>query len=100
MGPRGTLAQVPCLLRRDVRAGEAAVDEEGRGGDVGAVVARQEERALGDLAGLGEAAHGEVDEASRRLLRILREQLLEQGGVDGAGAEGVDADAPLPELHS
>src|SRR5262245_14902845 len=66
------------LLRRDVGAREAAVDEEGRGGHVGAVVAGQEEGALRDLSGLGEAAHRQVNQAARGLLGILREQLLEQ----------------------
>ena len=38
------------LLGREVGAGEPAVDQEGRGGDVRGLVAGQEERALRDLA--------------------------------------------------
>src|SRR5262245_11038532 len=61
------------LLRGDVRAGQPAVDEEGRGGDVGALVGGEEERALSDLARLREAAHRQMHHAAGGLLRILRE---------------------------
>src|SRR5205085_82286 len=66
------------LLGRDVGSGQPAVDEERRGGDVGGLVARQEDGRLRDLARLGEAAHRKVDEATCRLFWVAREQVLQQ----------------------
>src|SRR6184192_3991360 len=39
---------------------EAAVDEERRAVHIARLVARQEKRRVGDLAGLGQATHGQV----------------------------------------
>src|SRR2546429_106555 len=48
------------LLGCDVGGGDAAVDCERRAGDVARLVARQEERRVDHLAGLGQAAHRPV----------------------------------------
>src|SRR6185295_13960940 len=58
------------LLGREVGGREAAVNQEGRGRDVGGLVAGQEERRLRDLAGLAKAAHGHVHEPPRGLLGL------------------------------
>ena len=49
------IRQIASSLRSHVRGRQAAVDEEGRAGHVRGLVARQEERAVDDLAGPGEA---------------------------------------------
>ena len=67
------------LLGREVGGREAAVDQEGRGGDVGGVVTGQEQRRLRDLAGLAEAAHRHVHEPALGLLGLGGEELGESG---------------------
>ena len=62
--------------RRRVGAGEPAVDEERRGGDVGRLVGGEEQRRVGDLDRLGEAPHRQVHEPPRGLRRVAGEQLL------------------------
>lgn len=51
-----------------------------------------ENNSLGLLDGLAEAAHGAVDHAAVELLGGV-EEVHEEGGADGAGAERVEADA-------
>ena len=48
---------------------------------------------------LSEAAHGQVDQAAGGPLGVLGEQLLEQGGVDRARAERIDAYVAAGELN-
>src|SRR4028118_1209817 len=65
----------PCFIRtsllgRNVCPGETAVNQEGRGVDVRRLVGGEEECGVGDLDGLGKAAHREVDEPTGCLLRI------------------------------
>src|SRR4051794_22405665 len=74
--PRGREVRL-ALQRGDVGGAEAAVDEEGRGRDVGRFVRGQEHHGVGQLDGVGEPAHRHVDEASRRLLGVVGVELLE-----------------------
>ena len=55
---------------------------------------------LRDLPRLGEAAHRQVHEPPRRLLRVLGEQLLEQRACSPARAERVHAHAAARELDA
>src|SRR3989442_3142680 len=48
------------LLRRDVGGSEPAVDQERRPADVARLIAREEKRRVGDLAGFGETTHRQV----------------------------------------
>src|SRR5262249_10535498 len=61
------------LLRRDVRGGDAAVDHQGRAGHERRVVGGEEQGRLGELLGLAEAAHRDVDHAARAAGRIREE---------------------------
>src|SRR3954454_18542365 len=88
------------LDRSEVGGGEAAVYEKAAGGDEGGVVAGEEEGGFGDLLGFAETAHRDVDEALGGAFGVLGEELLEEGGIDRAGAEGVDADAAAGELDA
>ena len=55
---------------------------------------------VGDLVGVGEAAHRDVHQPPGRPLRVLGEQLAQQRGVDRPGAQRVDPDALAGELHA
>ena len=57
-------------------------------------------RRRGDFLRLAEPAHRDVNEPPGRPLGILGEQLLQQGGVDRTGAEGVHPDALPGELDT
>src|SRR4051794_13458893 len=80
------------LLGRDVGGGDAAVDDERGAGHEGCVVGCEEERGLRQLPRAPEAAHRDVHHAPGPPLGI-REQLLEQRGLDRSRAERVGADA-------
>src|SRR3954466_8828613 len=84
--------------RRDVRGGEAAVDEEGCAVHVRRLVARKEERAGRDLARLREAAGRPVDPPPFERGWIVAEDVQEQRRLDRARAERVDADVLAREL--
>src|SRR4029453_12528388 len=88
------------LFRCYVGGGQSTIHQESGGGDVPGGVGGQEAGGGGDLGRLGEPAHGQVHQAAGGLLRVLGEQLLEQGGVDRAGAEGVDPNVPAGELDA
>src|SRR4028118_772998 len=95
----------PCFIRtsllgRNVCPGETAVNQEGRGVDVRRLVGGEEECGVGDLDGLGKAAHREVDEPTGCLLRVFGEELLQERRVHRAGAERVDADALAGKLDA
>src|SRR5919106_2553587 len=86
------------LLRRDVGGGQAPVHQERRPVHIRGLVAREEERAVGDLPRLREPPHRQVHEAALERAGALVEEAHEEGGLDRAGAEGVDADAATGEL--
>src|SRR5688572_9129336 len=79
------------LLGCEVSSRETAVHQKGGRSYVRRLVACQEESGLRDLACLGEAPHRQVNEATRRLLGIVREELLEKWRVDRPGTERVHA---------
>src|SRR3954469_9124116 len=66
------------LARRQICAADSAVGEERRGGDEARLVAGEEERGVGDLGRLAEAAHRDVDEALGGALRVCGEELLKE----------------------
>src|SRR3712207_5232702 len=88
------------LFRCYICPGEAAVNQEGGGRYVGGLVRGQEEGAVGDLGGLGEAAHRQVDEPALGLLGVFGEELLQERCVHRTGAEGVYAHTPTGELDA
>src|SRR4028119_1401141 len=77
------------LLGRNVCPGEAAVNQEGRCVDVRRLVRGEEEGPVGDLDGLGKTSHGQVDEPTSGLLRVLCEELLQERRVHRTGAQRV-----------
>ena len=79
-------------FRRNVRGSDAAIHEEVGARDVGRVAACEEERGLGHLCRLAEAADRHVHEAALLLLLIV-EEVLQQRGVEWTRAKRVDADA-------
>src|SRR3954453_2119307 len=80
--PRGREVRL-ALQRGDVGGAEGAGDEEGGGGGVRLFGRGQEQHGVGEFHGVGEPAHRHVDEAPRRLLGVVRVELLEQRRVDG-----------------
>ena len=94
--PRGR----PASQRRHVGTGDAAVDQERRGGDERGVVAGQERDRGGDLLRLGEPPHRHVHQAALRPLGVGREQLAQQRRVHRPRAQRVHPDALAGELHA
>jgi hypothetical protein len=95
----------PCFIRPPYSGvtyapERTAVNQEGRGVDVRRLVGGEEECGVGDLDGLGKAAHRQVDEPTGCLLRVFGEELLQERRVHRAGAERVDADALAGELDA
>ena len=62
------------------------------------VIAGEEECRRGDLLGLPEATHRDVDQAFRGAFGVLGEELLQQRRVDRARAERVDPNPAGGEL--
>ncbi len=87
------------LLRRHVGGGQPAVDEERRPVHVGGLVAREEQRAVDDLARLREPAHRPVDPPPLERRGVVAEDAQQERRLDRARAERVDADALPRELH-
>ncbi len=68
--PRRVTGAARSVLRRHVRRGDAAVDDERRAGHVAGVVAREEQRGLRELLGVPEPTHRDVDEPALFLLLV------------------------------
>src|SRR6516165_9339496 len=86
--------------RGRVRAAESAVHEEGGRCHVARLVAGEKQGALGDLLCPRETSHRDVHQPACGLLRILCEELAQQGGVDGPRAQSIDAHPPARELDA
>src|SRR6185437_17025795 len=81
--------------------GHAAVDEEFDAGDVAGVVGGEEGDGLGDLVGVAHAAEGDAGgHAGFELFGLLfaAGEVVDGGGFDVAGADGVDADFAVLEV--
>src|SRR5256885_13818467 len=87
------------LLGRDVGRGEAAVHEEGRAVHVRRLVGGEEERAVHNLARLGEAAGRPMGAAALQRCGIVAEDREQKWRLDRARAERVDPDVLPRELN-
>src|SRR5262245_19046652 len=80
---------------------ETAVDDVNSTGGEAGFVAREMQGQRRDLLGGAEAPHGLArDEGLARVLDIAegRDAIVQRGGLDGAGADRVAADALLDEV--
>src|SRR5690606_18806535 len=68
---------------------QAAVDADGLTGDERSVVGGEEHDRLGDLTGLGEAAHGDGSRQRVAEAAVVAAHRGEQRGVGGTGAHAV-----------
>lgn len=85
-------------LRSDISLGHTAIDDEVATVDEASLIARQKQHSLSLLDSLTKAAGGEVDGAPLALGLVVAEPVLQQRGVEGRGAEGVEAEA-LAGVH-
>src|SRR5262245_50489808 len=69
----GTCSLAATSLRRRVRGGDAAVDEQRLAGHERRLVRGEEQRAVGDLDGLAEAAHRDVHQPASALGVVVEE---------------------------
>lgn len=75
-----------------VSLAQTTIDHELGGIDEAALITGQKQDGLGLLNGLSEAAIGKMDLSAVPLLEVIAQPVLQQGGVERAGAQGVEAD--------